>query len=287
LPAVRDCAFEFGTTEPGLFDGAIAVLGMAGDQQAATLGNACFSPGMVKSTYGTGCFALLNTGGDAIASKNRLLTTIAYRLDGETTYALEGSIFIAGAAVQWLRDELRLVGDAAETEAAARSVPDSGGVFLVPAFTGLGAPYWDERARGTLVGITRGTTREHLIRATLESIAYQTRDVMNAMEQDSGITPAVLHVDGGACANDFLMQFQADILGIAVERPAVLEVTATGAAALAGLGVGFWTDRSELDARVGAATLFEPTMSADERESRYQVWLRAVERSRGWAEAGR
>jgi glycerol kinase len=188
--------------------------------------------------------------------------------------------------VQWLRDGLGFVSHARETDALARSVSDTDGVYVVPAFVGLGAPYWDESARGTIVGITRGTTRAHITRATLESIAFQTRDVMNAMEQDSGVVPAVLHVDGGASENDFLMQFQADILGIGVERPAVLEVTAMGAAVLAGLGVGFWRDRSELDARVGPATLFEPTMSADERESRYRNWLRAVERSRGWAEAG-
>jgi glycerol kinase len=214
-----------------------------------------------------------------------LITTVAWGLEGRLEYALEGSIFVAGSAVQWLRDGLGFVTEARQTDALARSVSDTDGVYVVPAFVGLGAPYWDESARGTIVGITRGTTRAHITRATLESIAYQTRDVMNAMEQDSGVSPAVLHVDGGACENDFLMQFQADILGIAVERPAVLEVTAMGAAALAGLGVGFWRDRSELDARVGPATLFEPTMSQDERVARYRNWLRAVERSRGWAEA--
>jgi glycerol kinase len=227
----------------------------------------------------------MNTGREAPRSEAGLITTVAWGLAGRLEYALEGSIFVAGSAVQWLRDGLGFVTEARQTDALARSVSDTDGVYVVPAFVGLGAPYWDESARGTIVGITRGTTRAHITRATLESIAYQTRDVMNAMEQDSGVSPAVLHVDGGACENDFLMQFQADILGIAVERPAVLEVTAMGAAALAGLGVGFWRDRSELDARVGPATLFEPTMSQDERVARYRNWLRAVERSRGWAEA--
>lgn len=287
LPEVRDSSGVFGETDPEWFGAAIPIAGVAGDQQAALFGQGCVSEGLAKNTYGTGCFLLMNTGADAARSQAGLITTIAWGLEGRLEYALEGSIFVAGSAVQWLRDGLEFVTHARETDSLARSVSDTDGVYVVPAFVGLGAPYWDETARGTIVGITRGTTRAHITRATLESIAYQTRDVMNAMEQDSGIAPAVLHVDGGACENDFLMQFQADILGIAVERPAVLEVTATGAAALAGLGVGFWTDRSELDARVGAATLFEPTMSADERESRYQVWLRAVERSRGWAEAGR
>jgi glycerol kinase len=227
----------------------------------------------------------MNTGREAPRSEAGLIATVAWGLEGRLEYALEGSIFVAGSAVQWLRDGLGFVTEPRETDALARSVSDTDGVYVVPAFVGLGAPYWDESARGTIVGITRGTTRAHITRATLESIAYQTRDVMNAMSQDSGIAPGVLHVDGGACENDFLMQFQADILGIAVERPAVLEVTAMGAAALAGIGVGFWSNRSELDTRVGPATLFEPTMSDDEREFRYDTWLRAVERSRGWADA--
>jgi glycerol kinase len=208
---------------------------------------------------------------------------VAWRLGGQLEYALEGSIFVAGAAVQWLRDGLGFVTHASQTDALARSVPDSDGVFVVPAFVGLGAPYWDEAARGAIFGMTRGTTRAHLTRATLESIAFQTRDVMDAMAKDSGIAPQVLRVDGGACENDFLMQFQADILGIAVERPPVLEATAWGAALLAGLGVGFWRDRGELDA-LGEGTLFEPQMSADERERRYRGWRRAVDRSRGWLE---
>jgi glycerol kinase len=285
LPEVRDSSGVFGETDPEWFGAAIPIAGVAGDQQSALFGQGCVSEGLAKNTYGTGCFLLMNTGREAPRSEAGLITTVAWGLEGQLEYALEGSIFVAGSAVQWLRDGLGFVTEARETDALARSVSDTDGVYVVPAFVGLGAPYWDESARGTIVGITRGTTRAHITRATLESIAYQTRDVMNAMEQDSGISPGVLHVDGGACENDFLMQFQADILGIAVERPAVLEVTAMGAAALAGIGVGFWNDRSELDARVGPATLFEPTMSEDERELRYHTWLRAVERSRGWAEA--
>jgi glycerol kinase len=285
LPEVRDSSGVFGETDPEWFGAAIPIAGVAGDQQSALFGQGCVSQGLTKNTYGTGCFLLMNTGREAPRSEAGLITTVAWSLEGQLEYALEGSIFVAGSAVQWLRDGLGFVTEARETDALARSVSDTDGVYVVPAFVGLGAPYWDESARGTIVGITRGTTRAHITRATLESIAYQTRDVMNAMEEDSGVAPSVLHVDGGACENDFLMQFQADILGIAVERPAVLEVTAMGAAALAGLGVGFWRDRSELDARVGPATLFEPTMSQGERDSRYRNWLRAVERSRGWAEA--
>jgi glycerol kinase len=285
LPEVRDSSGVFGETDPEWFGAAIPISGVAGDQQSALFGQGCVSEGLAKNTYGTGCFLLMNTGREAPRSEAGLITTVAWGLEGQLEYALEGSIFVAGSAVQWLRDGLGFVTEARETDALARSVSDTDGVYVVPAFVGLGAPYWDESARGTIVGITRGTTRAHITRATLESIAYQTRDVMNAMSQDSGIAPGVLHVDGGACENDFLMQFQADILGIAVERPAVLEVTAMGAAALAGIGVGFWSNRSELDTRVGPATLFEPTMSDDEREFRYHTWLRAVERSRGWADA--
>ncbi len=284
LPEIRDSSGVLAETDPEWFGASIPIAGIAGDQQSALFGQGCVSKGLAKNTYGTGCFLLMNTGDEAPRSEAGLITTVAWRLDGKLDYALEGSIFVAGSAVQWLRDGLEIIEHAGESDALARSVPDSGGVYVVPAFVGLGAPYWDEAARGTIVGITRGTTRAHLARATLESIAYQTRDVMDAMAQDSGIAPALLHVDGGACANDFLMQCQADILGIAVERPAVLEVTAMGAAALAGLGVGFWQDRSELDAKVGPPTLFVPKLSEDEREARYRTWLRAVERSRGWAE---
>jgi glycerol kinase len=287
LAEVRDSSGVFGETDPEWFGAAIPIAGVAGDQQSALFGQGCVTKGRTKNTYGTGCFLLMNTGAEAPRSEAGLITTVAWKLEGELTYALEGSIFVAGSAVQWLRDGLEFVTHARETAALANSVSDTGGVYVVPAFVGLGAPYWDEAARGTIVGITRGTTRAHITRATLEAIAYQTRDVTTAMAQDSGIALAVLRVDGGACENDFLMQFQADILGIAVERPSVLEATAMGAAALAGLGVGFWRDRSELDARLGPATLFEPKMSEDERESRYRNWLRAVERSRAWVEVER
>jgi glycerol kinase len=283
LPEVCDSSGVFGDVDAEWFGSEVPVAGIAGDQQSALFGQGCLTPGRAKNTYGTGCFLLMNTGDRAPRSEAGLITTVAWRLDGQLQYALEGSIFVAGAAVQWLRDGLGFVTHAAETDAIARSVPDTHGVYVVPAFVGLGAPYWDEAARGTIVGVTRGTTRAHLTRATLEAIAYQTRDVMDAMAQDSGIEAQLLRVDGGACENDFLMQFQADILGIAVERPPVLEVTAKGAAVLAGLGVGFWLRGDELEAG-GESTLFEPRMSADERAARYRGWLRAVERSRGWAE---
>ena len=282
LPEVRDSSGSFGEVDPEWLGGAIPITGIAGDQQSALFGQGCTEPGLAKNTYGTGCFLLMNTGTEAHASKTGLVTTLAWGLGGKVEYALEGSVFVAGAAVQWLRDGLGLIEHAADTRAAAESVPDTGGVYLVPAFVGLGAPYWDDRARGTIVGITRGTTREHIIRATLESIAFQSRDVMECAALDSGLRPTALRVDGGACENDFLMQFQADILGTAVERPAVLEATALGAAALAGLGVGFWKDRSELDAAGGAMTTFEPRIGEDERESLYADWKRAVERSRAW-----
>ena len=284
LPEVRDSSGAYGETDPEILGAAIPIAGVAGDQQSALFGQGCLEPGRAKNTYGTGCFLLMNTGTEAPRSEAGLITTVAWRREGRLEYALEGSIFVAGSAVQWLRDGLEFFSQAAESEAMAKSVPNTEGVYVVPAFVGLGAPYWDEDARGTIVGITRGTSRAHVTRATLESIAFQTRDVMGAMGQDSGIAPQVLRVDGGACENDFLMQFQADILGITVERPAVLEATAMGAARLAGLGVGFWRDAAELDAGVGASTLFEPTMSEDEREARYRGWLRAVERSRAWAE---
>jgi glycerol kinase len=282
LPAVRDSSGVFGEVDPEWFGGAIPVAGIAGDQQAALFGQACFEPGLAKNTYGTGCFVLMNTGDEAPRSETGLVTTIAWGLDGKVEYALEGSIFVAGAAVQWLRDGIGLVSSAEETEALARAVPDTGGVYVVPAFVGLGAPYWDERARGAIVGITRGTQREHLVRATLESIAYQTRDVMECVGRDSGIAPQALRVDGGACRNDFLMQFQADILGTPVLRPRVLEVTALGAAALAGLGVGFWKDTSALQQAISVERRFEPQLGESEREALYAGWKRAVERSRGW-----
>ncbi|MCP4036823.1 MAG: glycerol kinase GlpK [bacterium] len=285
LPEVRDSSGIFGQIDAEWLGSEVPVAGIAGDQQASLFGQGCVEPGLAKNTYGTGCFALMNTGSIAPKSETGLVTTIAWGLDGEVEYALEGSIFVAGAAVQWLRDGLKLIESAAETEAAALSVPDTGGVYIVPAFVGLGAPYWDERARGTVLGITRGTDRNHLIRATLESVAYQTRDVMDCMERDSGVASKTLRVDGGACQNDFLMQFQADILGVAVERPAVLEVTALGAAVLAGLAVGFWSDRAQLDEAAGRRTTFAPALGVDAREALYAGWKRAVERSRDWAEA--
>jgi glycerol kinase len=285
LPEVRDTSGVFGSADAEWLGGEIPVAGMVGDQQSALFGQGCTAPGRAKNTYGTGCFLLMNTGGEAPESQSGLVTTIGWGIGGEVAYALEGSIFVAGSAVQWLRDGLGILEHAADSEAAARSVEDTGGVFLVPAFVGLGAPYWDQRARGTLVGLTRGTTREHIVRATLESIAYQTRDVVECVQRDSGIHLAALRVDGGAAENDFLMQFQADALGVPVERPSVLEATAFGAAMLAGLGVGFWKDRGEIAAGEAGLSVFEPRMSADRRDALYAGWKRAVERSREWAEA--
>jgi glycerol kinase len=283
LPEVCESSGILGESDPEWFGRAIPIAGMAGDQQAALFGQGCFEPGRAKNTYGTGCFLLLNTGTKPQPSTTGLVTTIAWGVGGTVEYALEGSIFVAGAAVQWLRDGLHLIDDAAETEAAARKVEDSGGVYVVPAFVGLGAPYWDERARGTIVGLTRGTTREHIIRATLESIAYQTRDVVECMATDAGIPLAELRVDGGACRNDFLMQMQADVLGVPVERPGMLEVTAFGSAALAGLAVGFWRDRNELrSVTTSASTRFEPGAEPAHRDALYAGWKRAVERSRDW-----
>jgi len=284
LPEVRDTSGVFGSADAEWLGGEIPVAGMAGDQQAALFGQDCTAPGRAKNTYGTGCFLLMNTGGEAPESQTGLVTTIGWGIGGELAYALEGSIFVAGSAVQWLRDGLGILDHAADSEAAARSVEDTGGVYLVPAFVGLGAPYWDQGARGTLVGLTRGTTREHIVRATLESIAYQTRDVVECVQQDSGIDMAALRVDGGAAENDFLMQFQADALGAPLERPAVLEATAFGAAVLAGLGVGFWKDRAEIEVSESGITVFEPRMSADRRDALYAGWKRAVERSREWAD---
>jgi len=286
LPRVAGSSGVVAETDPAWFGRPIPIAGIAGDQQAALFGQGCFAPGRAKNTYGTGCFLLQNLGEQPRPSTTGLVTTVAWGIDGRFEYALEGSVFVAGAAVQWLRDGLRLVADAAETEALARAVDDSGGVYLVPAFVGLGAPYWDERARGVVVGITRGTTREHLVRATLESIAYQSRDLVECMIADAGMRPSALRVDGGACRNAFLMQFQADVLGIPVERPRMLEVTAFGAAALAGLGVGFFRGREELESVTAeGATCFEPRIDAERREALYAGWKRAVQRSRAWAEA--
>jgi len=260
----------------------VPIAGAAGDQQAALFGQACFSPGMVKTTYGTGAFLLMNTGARPVVSRRGLLTTVAWGLDGRVEYALEGSLFIAGAAIQWLRDELGLLRTSAESEAVAARVPDAGGVYLVPAFVGLGAPHWDMYARGTIVGLTRGTSRAHLVRAALESIAYQTRDVVDAMAAEAGTPLGEIRIDGGAAANNLLAQFQADVLGVPVVRPKVTETTALGAAYLAGLAIGLWR-RQELAALWQVDRRFEPAMPADRREALYRGWLRAVERAKGWA----
>jgi glycerol kinase len=283
LPDVKPSAGVFGETAAGPLPAGIPVTGIAGDQQAALFGQACVEPGMAKNTYGTGCFALLNTGPRAVASAEGLLTTVAWTVEGATAYALEGAVFIAGAAVQWLRDGLGIIKQAAETEALARSVADTGGVYLVPAFVGLGAPYWDPYARGTLVGITRGTTRAHLARATLEAIAYQSRDVLDTMKRESGVPLRTLRVDGGAAANDFLCQFQADVLGVEVLRPSVTETTGLGAAYLAGVGAGLWKSR-DLGGRWKLERKFTPAMSPAAREAGYAGWRRAVERARAWVE---
>jgi len=285
LPQVVSSSMVYGETDSDLFDASIPIAGIAGDQQAATFGQAVYESGLVKNTYGTGCFMLMNTGAEAVASQNNLLTTVAWRIGEEPTqYALEGSIFIAGAAVQWLRDELQIIQSAGETEAIAKSIDDTGGVYVVPAFAGLGAPYWDQYARGTIVGLTRGSGRAQIVRATLEGIAYQTRDVLSAMRADSGLELPALRVDGGAVANDFLMQFQADILGVPVQRPAVTETTALGAAYLAGLAIGLWQSQDEIAQKWEVEAEFTPNMSDDQRESLYDGWKRAVERSREWAQ---
>jgi glycerol kinase len=266
----------------GLPDG-LAVAGIAGDQQAALFGQACHQPGMAKNTYGTGCFLLMNTGARPAPSRNRLLTTVAWQREGRTTYALEGSVFIAGAAIQWLRDGLGLIARAADIDALAASVPDAGGVHFVPALAGLGAPYWDPHARGTIVGITRGTTRAHLARATLEAIAFQSAELTEAMAADSGIALTELRVDGGATASNLLMQIQADLLGVPVVRPRITETTALGAAYLAGLATGFWKDEAEIAALWARDRVFEPTLSRGESAARLAGWKRAVGRAREWA----
>ena len=283
LPRVMPSSQVYGETAAGLLgDSRVPLSAVAGDQQAALFGQACYEPGMAKNTYGTGSFVLLNTGPRPVPSRRGLVTTIAWGLEGGVTYAMEGSIFITGAAVQWLRDGLGLIADAAESETLARSVPDSGGVYFVPAFVGLGAPYWDMYARGTIVGLTRGTTREHLARATLEAIAYQTRDVIEVMGAEAGLQVETLRVDGGGTANSFLMQFQADILGVPIQKAAVPETTALGAAYLAGLAVGLWQDTAEIAREWRAAETYEPGMSTDQRETLYAGWKRAVERARNW-----
>lgn len=286
LPQVVPSSMNYGECSPELFGEPIPIAGIAGDQQAATFGQAAFDKGMAKNTYGTGSFLLMNTGNEPISSKNQLLTTIGWKVGdtGAVQYAMEGSIFVTGAAVQWLRDELQIIKDASETEAIATSIDSTQGVYLVPAFAGLGAPYWDQYARGTIVGLTRGTGRAHIVRATLESMAYQTRDVVEAMLADGDLDLKTLRVDGGAVRNNFLMQFQADVLGVPVERPQVTETTALGAAYLAGLAVGFWASQEEIRQQWKLERAFEPQMSADQRESLYANWKRAVERAQGWVQ---
>jgi glycerol kinase len=282
LPQVRSSSEVYGQTS--VFGGSIPIAGMAGDQQAALFGQACTRPGMVKNTYGTGCFMLMHTGRKPIASKHNLLTTVAWRIGDRTDYALEGSIFVAGAVVQWLRDGLGIIGSSSEVESLAAQVSDSGGVYLVPAFAGLGAPHWDAYARGTILGLTRGTTRAHLARAALEGIAYQVADVLSAMESDAKIRLRELRVDGGACVNNLLMQFQADLLGVPVVRPRVAETTALGAAYLAGLGVGFWKSQSEIATQWQADHRFIPAAKPVTRKRLMAGWAKALDRARCWAE---
>jgi len=283
LPGIAGSSEVVGSTLPELFGGPIPIAGVAGDQQAATFGQACLRPGMAKNTYGTGCFMLMNVGGQPVASRHRLLSTVGWHLAGRTAYMLEGGVFVAGAAVQWLRDGLGIIQRSDQIEALAAGVPDTDDVFLVPAFAGLGAPHWDPYARGLLVGLTRGTTRAHVARATLESIALQSTELLAAMNADSGIALSELRVDGGAARNDLLMQMQADLLGIAVVRPRVLESTALGAAGLAGLAVGFWSGVDEFAAQWRAERRFEPAWDAGRREARLARWRQAVELAKGWA----
>ena len=282
LPQVRPSSEIYGETEKELFGGPIKIAGAAGDQQAALFGQACFKPGMAKSTYGTGNFLLLNTGEKPVMSENGLLTTIAWGLDGKVEYALEGSVFVCGAVIQWLRDELGLIKKASETEKLATKVPNCNGVYIVPAFVGLGAPYWDPEARGTIFGLTRGTNRNHIVRAALESMAYQCYDLITAMSQDLGRNLLSLRVDGGACANDFLMQFQADILGSEVVRPVCIESTSLGAAYLAGLATGFWKNKDEIASNRQIDRVFSPEMDEEGRKRRLEGWKKAVSTTRLW-----
>ncbi len=281
LPDVRSSSEVYAHTHPSLFGKEIPIAGIAGDQHAALFGQACIEPGMAKNTYGTGCFMLMNTGERAVRSDHGLVTTIAWELNNKVIYALEGSVFIAGAAIQWLRDGLKLIDESPDSEYFAMKVDHPDGVYVVPAFVGLGAPHWDMRARGAIFGLTRGTTKSHLIRATLESLAYQTKDVLEAMQQDAAQPLQSLRVDGGASANNLLMQFQADVLGVTVERPKIIETTAQGAAYLAGLAVGFWKE-DELSSNWELDQAFEPSMSEEEQKRLYRGWTRAVERAKGW-----
>jgi glycerol kinase len=285
LPRVVASSGEIATLNAEWLGASIPLSGMAGDQQAATFGQACLERGMAKNTYGTGCFLLMNTGAQPMASRHRLLTTVGWQRNGKTTYLLEGSVFMGGATVQWLRDGLGLIASASEVEALAATVPDNGGVYLVPAHTGLGAPYWDPFARGALFGLTRGTTRAHIARAALEAIAFQSAEVLQAMENDAGQPMKEVRVDGGAARNDLLMQFQADLLGVPVVRPKVTETTALGAAYLAGLAVGFWRDEAEITALWQAERRFDPSMVNDQREALFADWRRAIQRTLGWAKS--
>lgn len=284
LPEVRGCSEVYGETAEGIFDQAIPIAGIAGDQQAALFGQTCFDRGLAKNTYGTGCFMLMNIGSEPIVSENCLLTTVAWRIGDQTTYALEGSVFIGGAVVQWLRDGLGLIKSAAEVEKLARSVPDNGGVYIVPAFAGLGAPHWDQYARGTITGLTRGTTAAHFARAALEGIAYQVADVLEVMEKDSGLPIRELRVDGGAAANDLLMQFQADMLRVPIVRPEVTETTALGAAYLAGLAVGYWNDLDDIRQNWGVQRTFEPVMEKEKVDHMRERWAEALSRAGDWEE---
>jgi glycerol kinase len=284
LPEVKSSSEIYAQTAADLLGSAVPIAGIAGDQQAATFGQVCFESGQAKNTYGTGCFMMLNTGRQAIASRNRLLTTIGWRQGGQLAYALEGSVFIGGAVVQWLRDGLGIIKSSSEIEALARSVPDNGGVYLVPAFTGLGAPHWDQYARGAILGLTRGSSAAHIARAALESIVLQVADIMQAMSRDSGIRLRELRVDGGASNNDLLMQMQADVLGVPVVRPQVTETTALGAAYLAGLAIGFWPDRQTIARQWKVDKRFEPQMGKKQRVELLKNWHKAVERAKEWAE---
>ena len=284
LPQVVPSSGEVARTDPALFGAAIPIAGIAGDQQAALFGQRCVRPGMMKNTYGTGCFMLMHTGAAPVASQRKLVSTIAWRTRGGTAFALEGSVFVAGAIVQWLRDGLGIIATSADIERLAAQVPDNGGVYFVPALAGLGAPHWDPLARGAILGLTRGATKAHLARAALESIAYQSVDLAEAMQQDAGIAAAELRVDGGAARNDLLMQFQADLLGVPVARPRVTESTALGAAYLAGLGVGFWDDEAMLDRQWQVERVFEPAIGRDQAAELRAGWLRAVERAKQWAQ---
>lgn len=283
LPAVHPSSFHFGNTHKSIFGGEIPITGVAGDQQSALFGQNCFTAGSAKNTYGTGCFLLMNTGNKPVFSTHGLLTTIAWGIDNQITYALEGSVFTAGAAIQWLRDELHMIQTASETQKIAEQVPDNNGVYMVPAFAGLGAPHWDAYARGTIIGLTAGVNYKHIIRATLESLAYQTYDVLKAMEEDSNIALKCLRVYGGACANDFIMQFQSDIIGVPIERPVCIETTALGAAYLAGLYVGYWNDKKDISQNCSIEKSFYSTITEEVRQKNLKGWHKAVHATLGFA----